>query len=277
MTTEIKQIPQLDTTEHSSSGKILDRVIQITQPHRYPLYKAYWNIVRGVDNLVDEGSSYSRANQILKEQRELTTQTNINVSSSSGESLLSILSQIPLPLQKSFLAHHLSLIDYFDIDLAHRLNLTPYTPQEMSRHIRGGFPELFANLRIILLDKDIPPNSKFNQLAFTHGQIEPLGDIDEDLERGLILHCRENAAPWIDVLEPGQPVPEEEIDQYVKNHRSALAKKLRKLSPTAIQGFGGLFGTLITLDYLKRSLYSVPNLKFQPKSPVIFASQRLGP
>lgn len=263
--------------EHSSSAKILDKVVRVFKPKRYETYSLYARIMRSVDNLVDEGEIFQEAKRVLEGQREtlnsLRNGEPVFCQTEFDQALAELTDKIPSHLKESFLQKHDALLRYFELDLSHRLNLTPYGKTELDEHIAGGFTSYFAILKIILNDQNLSGKTPYLHLTRIHGEAEPLRDIAEDLEYGLILHARENGAEWIEKLQVGAEVPNQAIDAYVVRRRGGLTKRMFCLAPEAVKEFGGIIGLLMTLDYYKRS-FCIAQWRFIPKEPVIFAKKR---
>lgn len=275
------QAESFNDYEYSSSCRILKRVVRIVKPSKYAEFSTYCHIMRWVDNLVDEGTSFKQAQEVITNQRRFTNSllscnTRDIIQTPDTDELKILASSIPHPLKVPFLRRWDSLLDYYQIDLIHRFNLTPYSQTDLAAHHFGGFTSWFAGLKIILNGQDLSGDPNFLNLALAHGQSEPLGDIAEDLEQGLVLHSKEDGAGWVECLIPGGEVPYADIDSYVVSRRGKLAKRIFKLAPAAYREFGGIIGLLATLDYYKR-VPVIANRRFIPKRQVIFAKNRMLP
>lgn len=267
----------INSEEHSSSAKILEKAVRVFKPKRYETYSLYARIIRSVDNLVDEGEIFQEAERVLEGQRKtlnsLWNGEPIFCQTEFDQALAELTDKIPSHLKQSFLQKYGTLLECFKLDLSHRLNLISYGKTELDEHIDGGFTSYFAGLKIILNDQNLSGKMPYLHLTRIHGEAEPLRDISEDLEYGLILHARENGAEWIEKLQVNAEVPNQAIDAYVVRRRGGLAKRMFCLAPEAVKEFGGVIGLLMTLDYYKRS-FCIARWRFIPKEPVIFAKKR---
>lgn len=269
----------LNDQEPSISARMLDRVIRAVKPERYGTYHLYWHLMRATDNLVDQGESSAEVEEALGGQRRLLRallrEEQFCPQTILEEELKDLALRLPNKIRAPFILRYSSLLTYFDIDLKHRMNIQPYGKEELDQHIEGGFTAWFGGLKMVLYGRDLSGNPLYLALARVHGEAEPLRDIDEDLERGLVLHSRENGAHWVDRLKEGEEVPVREINEYVLRRRGSLAKVMHKLAPEAFREFGGLIGFLMTVDYYKRSVLIGTRWRFTPKEPVVFAKHRM--
>lgn len=274
---EREKIP-LNDYEPSPSYRILDRVVRIVTPQKYETFVTFHHLIRCTDNLVDEGESYQDAEEAITGQRRILKSSLqgevVNPQMELDQELVGVITRIPDKLRTNFLRRYGDLLRYFEMDLLHRLQLKPYNKKELDEHIKGGFTSFFAGLKIILQGEELSGDGRYLGLTRVHGETEPLRDLAEDLERGLILHARGNGAGWVDKLEVGREVPYKEIHAYVVSRRGRLAKDMFGLAPAAFREFGGIIGFLMTVDYYKRSFF-IARWRFSSKSPVIFADRRM--
>lgn len=264
--------------EPSASFRVLNKVVRIVFPEKYPIFNSAQSLARYTDNVIDEGHSLEEAQGILGDQQKVVKAFNgyssvYNPTSPVQKELVNIIHSIPTPLQKPFLQSYSELLRYFEDELRHRISLAPYQKEELSQHINGGYTAVSRLIKIILFESDLS-NPSYICLTQIHGQAEPLADLSEDLTRGAVIHCREDNAEWVDLLKPQTEVPYEEIDRYVVKRRQPLSQAMARLAHSPINEFGGIFGVLHSLDYYHRA-YSLSKLRFQPQKPVIFAQERI--
>lgn len=263
--------------ERSSSKKVMDRVVSVVYPRSiFERYMHYSIWMRGLDNVVDEGTSYSDAYRQLEKHGRLIRSDGKSSQATAGleRNLKQVLNAgLPKTARQENKFHLLQLLQYFETDLFHRKSLSGFSKNDLSVHIEGGYPACLGSIINLLTDRQVK-NEGFKQLARVHGQAEPLGDISEDLTRGFILHCREDGADWIDDLVPGKKVPAEKIDNYVVNRRGQLAQRMFRLAPWAAVELPNLVGSLMSLEYVRRSI-RLNRKRYLPQTEVIFAAQRM--
>lgn len=271
-----KSWQDFDIDEHSLSARVMDRVVGITNPQAYNSFHRLMLLMRATDNAVDEGQSFAFAKECVKSQweyldnvREVDPDTNLFLVAE----LAQLVSDLPEKSKPMFIERYRGLLQYFYLDLLHRHYLRPYSQERLDKHRDNGFFQFFGSIKIILNGEDVDDNGKFRELTNIWAKSEPIGDLEEDLRCGLVFFTPEEGAEWVKDLKPGNPVNEDDVNTYIKSIKSELSAQMLKLAPAAVQEIGGIVGLLMTLDFIKRSLF-LKTKKFVPKSEVIYGSGR---
>lgn len=271
-----KSWQDFDIDEHSLSAKVMDRVVRVVKPNAYDSFHRLMLLMRATDNAVDEGKSFAFAKECIKSQweyldnvHEVDPDNDLFLVSELGQ----LLSDLPEKSRPMFIDRYLGLLKYFYLDLLHRHYLRPYSQERLNKHRDNGFFQFFGSIKVILNGENVDDNGKFRELTNIWAKSEPIGDLEEDLRCGLVFFTSEEGADWVKELKPGSPVNEQEINSYIDTIKIELSRQMIKLAPAAMQEIGGIVGLLMTLDFVKRSIF-LRRKKFAPKKEVIYGSGR---
>lgn len=265
-----------DITESSMSARVLHRVVRFAKPEAYNSFQRLMYLMRAADNAVDEGHDYQFAKHCIKSQWEFLDKSRKVSQEADGflvRELKQLISDLPEESRPLFIKRYQCLLQYFHYDLLYRKHLKPYSQERLVKHRDNGFFQLFGAIKIILNGEDVDDSGNFRDLVHVWAKSEPIADLAEDLAGGLVLFSQEEGADWIKDLKVGEPVDQKAIDEYVKSIKGKLAQQLLKLAPAAFQEIGGVVGLLMSLDFVKRSIF-LPTKKFAPKDQVVYGSRR---
>lgn len=269
-----KSWQDFDIDEHSMSARIMDRVVGVFNPKAHDSFHRLMLLMRATDNAVDEGESFEFAKECVKSQwaylgnpQELESKTDGFLVSELSQ----LLYDLPEASRPMFVHRYRGLLEYFHLDLVHRFYLKPYSQERLDKHRDNGFFQFFGAIKIILNGEDVDDNGKFRELINVWAKSEPIGDLDEDLRCGLVFFTDKEGAKWVKQLQVGEPVNQQEINEYIDEIKHELSCEMFRLAPAAFQEVGGIVGLLMTLDFIKRSIF-LKTKKFEPDDKVIYGS-----
>jgi hypothetical protein len=241
------------------------------------IYRIHY-LLRWIDDVVDSSCDFQYAKEILDKQEAMLARAIIGgglIGCGPAEDLLlNIWRELPECSRLIFARHYHNILRAFEDDLQRRHGLVALDAVTMDRKVIGHFIGPMAIVKIVVYGNDLSGSGRYADLMRAHALAELLGDIEEDLESGLVHFDPESGAGWVHGLRIGCDVPYAEIDAFVVGHRSKCARSLIQLAPEAYREFGGLIGCLMFAHYLVRGV-SVARTRFKARRDVLFAVNRM--